>query len=148
VRTEAGGVTVLSAELDGFAELVARRVVELLEEHAQLPTGSRQPAPPLVDAQTLAEVLGISRSTVYDRASELGAVEVGGGSKPRLRFDVETARAALNRRSVRHAGERSQAPEPPADLAVRRRRRRTGSATGADLLPVRARRTAPGGDAA
>lgn len=63
------------AEVDA----IAARVVELL--------GSQSPAAVLVDAVEIAKQLGISRSTVYERSDELGAVRLGDGPRARLRFD-------------------------------------------------------------
>jgi hypothetical protein len=51
---------------------------------------------PLVDAQTIARALGVSRKTVYRRKREFGAIAVGVGPRPRLRFDVEKVRRALD----------------------------------------------------
>jgi hypothetical protein len=68
-------------------EAVARRVVELIRSEGDSPGGRR-----LVDAATLAAQLGVERSWVYTHRAELGAIQLGSGSKPRLRFDVEVAR--------------------------------------------------------
>ena len=100
-------------------EAVARRVVEVL--------GDKRPAG-LVDAATLAKLLGVSRATVYAKADELGAVRVGGGKRARLRFDP----ARLT----------TQAPaenEVGATRDSQGRRRRATNARGADrdLLPIR-----------
>lgn len=86
----------------------------------------------LVDAATLARELGVSRAWVYENADRIGAVRIGAGSKPRLRFDVTTARAALNAPEAR--------PEPTPTGA---RRRTTGQRTTAGgVLAIRPR---PGG---
>jgi len=115
-----------------LADAVAHRVLELLDE--------RSPAQPagLVDAATLAGILGISRTTVYALSAQLGAVRIGGGSKPRLRFDVEAARAAM----ACSVGKRSQAaiasddgmPAPPAD---RKRRRLPNGLPPGSVLTIR-----------
>lgn len=63
-------------------DAMARRVVELLEQR-----GLRRHE--LVDAAELARRFGIERSWVYTHAIELGAVKLGNGAKPRLRFDPE-----------------------------------------------------------
>ena len=84
----------------------------------------------LVDAAEVARVLGVSRAVVYKRAAELGAVQVGGGPRPRLRFDAAKAVAAFER------SKRSQVPEPPAP-GVSRRRRKPAKGTTAPLLPIR-----------
>jgi hypothetical protein len=72
-----------------WVEAVALRVVQLMRN------GSAPNVGRLVDAATLAAELGITRSWVYQHRDELGAVRLGTGSKPRLRFNVEVARAAL-----------------------------------------------------
>jgi hypothetical protein len=82
-------------------EAIARRVVELLEKRG---LQNRE----LVDAAELARQLGIERSWVYSHAIELGAVKLGRGAKPRLRFDPEVAARVLRR-----VGEGSTA-DPPA----------------------------------
>ena len=51
----------------------------------------------LVDAAELARRLGIERAWVYSHAIELGAVKLGDGKKPRLRFDPEIAARFLQR---------------------------------------------------
>jgi hypothetical protein len=71
-------------------EAIARRVVELLERRG---LQRRE----LVDASELARRFGIERSWVYSHAIELGAVKLGEGPKPRLRFDPEIAARVLRR---------------------------------------------------
>jgi hypothetical protein len=109
-------------------EAVARRVVELM-----LGEGDSPSARGLVDAATLAAELGVERSWVYTHRDELGAMQLGTGPKPRLRFDVETARAVL----ARSHSKRSHEPTlpMPARSSVHRQRRRMGS--GPPLLPVK-----------
>lgn len=116
--------------VDQLAEAVACRVVELLDARQQIPS-------PLVDAATLARILGVSRATVYQHAERLGAIavgEVGEDRKPRLRFDAEQARTAWMRRP---RSEESQGPQTPVASAIRRRRRRTAAQSEAALLPVK-----------
>jgi len=105
-------------------EAIARRVVELLER--RLPGG-----PVLVDAAELARRLGIERSWVYTHAIELGAVKLGGGRKPRLRFDPEIAARVLRR-----VGE-GPAADPPARSGERAARPQRGRRSEVRLLPVR-----------
>jgi hypothetical protein len=71
-------------------DAIARRVVELLEKRG---LQRRE----LVDAAELARRLGIERSWVYSHAIELGAVKLGSGPKPRLRFDPEIAARVLQK---------------------------------------------------
>jgi hypothetical protein len=101
------------ADLEQLADLIAER---LAERHA--PT---EP-PRLVDAATLAAILGVTRSTIYDRADDLGAVRLGDGPKARIRFDVERARAALE------AERRTPTDSTPARPPQPRRQRRQPTA--------------------
>ena len=105
-------------------EAIARRVVELLEQR-----GLRKRE--LVDAAELARRFGIDRSWVYSHAIELGAVRLGGGTKPRLRFDPEIAARVLRRVD----GE--AAADPPARSGKRAGQppRRAGGEV--RLLPIR-----------
>jgi len=94
-----------------IVEAVARRVVELLESRG-LSGGAE-----LVDAAELARRLGIERSWVYTHAIELGAVKLGSGCKPRLRFDPQVAARVLHRISEAGTrppirGERAGRPQP------------------------------------
>jgi hypothetical protein len=72
------------------------------------------------DAQDLADALGVSRGFVYAHADELGAIPLGTGPKPRLRFDVE----AIVERLTSEAGTGSHAPETASVRGSRSRRRR------------------------
>jgi hypothetical protein len=104
-------------------EAVARRVVELLEERGR----QRRE---LVDAAELARRLGIERSWVYSHAIELGAVKLGKGAKPRLRFDPEVAVRVL----------RKVDGKPAVDLPARSGKRAgqpQGSEGRVELLPIR-----------
>lgn len=98
-----------------LVDALAERVAELLP-----------PEPPrgLVDAAALAGALGVDRSYVYAHAAELGAVRLGGGSKPRLRFDLEAAREAMSRYAGKQSqGSNASAGAESAALSARRRRR-------------------------
>jgi hypothetical protein len=104
-----------------LVEAVALRVVEMLaDEHAAPPTAR------LLDAAHLAELLGVSRATIYEHADALGAVRIGDGDRPRLRFDLAVAIAAWQTR------------EPEPELQPRAPRRRAHRAT-TPLLPIRGR---------
>jgi hypothetical protein len=110
-------------------EAVARRVVEIIEE-AQSAVGARR----LVDAATLARALGVKRAWVYEHCDDLGAVRLGTGSKPRLRFDVHVARGAL----VRLGGvEEMRAEGIPTDAGNAARRNRRGRRTKGSPSPGR-----------
>jgi len=87
--------------------------------------------PVFVDAATLAHRLNVSRAFVYEHAGELGAIPLGTGSRPRLRFDLEQAIACYTSR-------RSSGPDSAqAKASPRRRRRPLG--TSVELLPIRGR---------
>lgn len=111
-------------KLDPVAvDAVARKVVELLEQRGVQKR-------PLVDAAELARMFGIERSWVYSHAIELGAVKLGDGPKPRLRFDPEIAVRVLRR-----VGE-VPAADPPARSGERADRPRWTRRPEVRLLPV------------
>lgn len=89
--------------LDKLAERVADRLGERIAAYL----AAEPPPPERVDAATVARALGVHRSWVYDHAEELGALRLGDGPRPRLRFDLEAARTAASR----FAGEKSPAAE-------------------------------------
>jgi len=109
-------------------EEIAGRVAELLADRlgpVLRPGGgaaaydrAHAPAARLVDAATLARMLGVKRDWVYAHAGQLGAVRLG-GPRGRLRFDLATL------------DDRLAAPAGPAVASVARRRARTGRSRGA-----------------
>jgi hypothetical protein len=103
-------------------EKIALRVTALLEERG---LAKRE----LVDAAELARRFGIERSWVYTHTIELGAVKLGSGVKPRLRFDPEVAERVLRR------VEEEPTADPPARSGERavRPQRLEGAA---ELLPI------------
>jgi hypothetical protein len=105
-------------------EAIARRVVELLDRRRH------SGGPELIDAAELARRLGAQRSWVYTHAIELGAIRLGSGRKPRLRFDPQVAAGALRR------VDGSPAADPPARSGERagRPRRPEGQSL---LLPIK-----------
>lgn len=107
-------------------EKIARRVVELLEQRG---LQGRE----LVDAAELARRLGIERSWVYSHAIELGAVKLGSGPKPRLRFDPQLAAKVL-----RKVAEDSAA-DPPTRSGKRAGQPQRGRESEVSLLPIRGR---------
>jgi len=105
---------------------IAHRVVEILEQR-----GLQNQE--LVDAAELARRFGIERSWVYSHAIKLGAVKLGNGAKPRLRFDPQIAVRVL-----RQAGERSAA-DPPARSGKRAGQPSASGGSGVPLLPIHRR---------
>lgn len=102
-------------------DAIARRVVELL------PRGVSAHAE-LVDAAELARRLGIERSWVYTHAIQLGAIKLGNGRRPRLRFDPQVAIERI-RASARQHGDQGpwQPPDRPRPVEGQRPR----------LLPIK-----------
>jgi hypothetical protein len=113
-------------QLHQLAELIADKLEQRQsssEPSSVEPLSKKEPAR-LVDAGTLAALLGVSRRYVYEHADELGAVRLGGGAKPRLRFDAGAAKTAMSC----PVGERSQAEtvneHGRSEVDVARRHRR------------------------
>lgn len=105
--------------------LIATTVAGLLTD-----TRVGQTDPALIDAAEVARRYGLARSTIYDNAARLGAVRLGTGTRPRLRFHPDRVAQAL-------AAERHE-PEPQPATPRSRRRQRTGhTASGAPLLEIR-----------
>jgi hypothetical protein len=102
-------------QLEALADLLAPR----LAAHLRAPATD---ARPLVDANTLAAELGMSREWVYEHAHELGERVSGDGPRARKRFDVEQAREAMRRL----ANKRSHAAEPNGGGGSRPSSRRGG----------------------
>jgi hypothetical protein len=86
----------------------------------------------LIDAAEVARRLGCSRDHVYAHADELGAVRVGAGSRPRLRFDP----AIVSERLGGSASSARRDAQSPAEAAHLRRRRSPRRPEG-ELLPIR-----------
>jgi hypothetical protein len=81
----------LIAEIDGeLVEAIARRVIDLLKP--ELAAGERDR---LATAGEIAREFRVERDWVYAHADALGALRLGDGQKPRLRFDRSRARQAL-----------------------------------------------------
>jgi hypothetical protein len=66
-------------QLERLADLIAERLRDVPPARG-----------PLVDARELARLLGVSRSSVYEHARDLGAIRIG-GERGRLRFDPAIA---------------------------------------------------------
>jgi hypothetical protein len=129
----------IGAELTPDAiEQIAQRVAQLLRSapHEHPPADDR--SSPLVDARELATLLGLTRDWVYEHAGELGAIPLGDGPRPRLRFDPAVAAEALKRRRRRPRGHPLE-PVPAIEGPLRRQPRRRRNDSDVPLLPVRTR---------
>ncbi len=96
------------------------------------PETARIAVPRLLTAADVAKRFGLSAEWVRDHADDLGALRLGTGKRPRLRFDLDRVATALTPSVTRRASERDIVPAiPPV-----RRRQRTASADNAPgLLP-------------
>jgi hypothetical protein len=103
---------------------------------------SRQAPPPaagLIDASEVARRYGVDRAWVYDHARELGAIRLGSGRRPRLRFDPARVEEALQRTVDREPGRTATARQ--------RRTPRRGPTEGrVELLPIGPKRALPSPD--
>lgn len=114
-----------------LASAIAERVAELLR--------GEQSRTQLVDAATLARVLGVSRDCVYAHAVELGGQRIGAGPRGRLRFDLDSALEAWTSRSISRESQTTQTPVAAGNSSRRRRQRLDSSP---ELLPIRDSTTA------
>ncbi|HMJ02271.1 MAG TPA: hypothetical protein VK506_04980 [Conexibacter sp.] len=115
-------------------DAIASRVVELLD-HGR--GSGRAEARQLVDAGAIAAQFGVSRSWVYEHATELGAIrlgEPGEGRRPRLRFDVERVAEILEASPAPAARE-----EPRAATSQAARRGGHANPSGGPMLPIKGR---------
>ena len=81
---------------DRIVEAITRRVSQLLRQDSG-PSETQ-----LVSAAEVARRFGVSRHWVYENAARLGALRLGDGAHPRLRFDVRQVEQRL--RSESHEG--------------------------------------------
>jgi hypothetical protein len=81
-------VSAVSQEVDlsrGSIEALATRLAELLGDPS--PKSDRRDGGDMITAAEVSARWGISRRWVYENAGALGAMRLGGGPRPRLRFD-------------------------------------------------------------
>lgn len=95
-----------AADVDRIAEAVCDRMGGSL--------------PQLLTADQVAERLSVDRDWVYENADDLGAIRIGNGSKPRLRFDAAKVLSFL---SAGSGSQSSQTVEPASRPALKRRRK-------------------------
>jgi len=114
---------------DESVEAVAQRVAELLRE---------TPPPRLMGVAEVAQRFGLSKTYVYEHADSLGAIRIGDGPRPRLRFDLDVVAQRLTSCSV------SSSTESRGTAGRAKPRRRTGAngQNGAGLLPITPQRGA------
>src|SRR3954454_4962939 len=99
-------------------DAIARHVVEMLRAEALIGDDA------LLTAAEVAVRYGVSRTWVYENAECLGAIRLGNGKKPRLRFDPKRVCEFFEKSDRRRAGSRNKR-SPQRWLAE------------ADLIPIR-----------
>lgn len=84
----------LEDPLAGLAERIADHLASRLTEQLSRLALHAEPSatPELWTARRVASHYGVGTSFVYQHANELGCVRLGGGSRPRLRFDPQVVR--------------------------------------------------------
>jgi hypothetical protein len=96
-RTPAPTIVVLDP---GTVERLAIRTADLIGQRlrltAPIPTGPHEAPRPLTAAEVAAR-WSLHPNWVYKHARELGAIPLGDGRRPRLRFDPDEVARRLNR---------------------------------------------------
>ncbi len=94
-EAERSGQTVVQLDVRSI-EAIVQRIVGLIGGG-----GDGPPDPPapgrLLSASEVAERWGVDRSWVYQHAERLGAIRLGDGPRPRLRFDPQQLTSRLGR---------------------------------------------------
>jgi hypothetical protein len=110
---QAGGELDLDASgIELLAARIARLVAEQLEHASTEPSRAERR---LLTATEVSQWWGVRRAWVYAHAAELGAVRIGDGERPRLRFDPERVEECL----------RSPGPLPATSQTAPPRKRRS-----------------------
>lgn len=79
-------------------EQLAARTAALVAEQLE---HARQHQPELLTATQVSAWWGLTRRWIYLHAEELGAIPIGNGKRPRLRFDAEKVIQRLGRQPNR-----------------------------------------------
>jgi hypothetical protein len=74
-----------------IAPIVAAEVADLVVRHI-----AERAEREFLDASELARVLGVDRQWVYEHQERLGAIRLGNGRRPRLRFELTRAVKAFD----------------------------------------------------
>lgn len=84
-------------------ERLAIRTAVLVAERISAPQSASQQLPKLLTAAQVSAWWGVHRGWVYEHASELGAIRISQGQRPRLRFDAEQVARCLARPPARRS---------------------------------------------
>lgn len=87
---------------DTLERLAIRTAVLVAEHLGRSQPAGRQP-PELLTAAEVSAWWGVHRGWVYQHAEELGAIRIGTGQRPRLRFDPERVARRLTRPPARQS---------------------------------------------
>lgn len=107
---------------------IAEAVADLLATGRERPVEVR-----LADAAEIAEAYRVTAGYVRANAARLGAVRIGNGPRPRLRFDPEVV---AERWGSGDGGKRSARPKREGAPSSAKRSGQPASGTGLDLVPV------------
>jgi hypothetical protein len=94
---------------DRLSDAISERVLAVFREG-----GIQQARTPMawLDAQEIAQQLGVSRDWAYEHADELGASRIGTGTRPRLRFPPDILTSSNSELTLR-APARESIKQPP-----------------------------------
>lgn len=103
---------------DRLSGAIVARVIEVLREEGLSPRASEATA--WLDAQEVARRLGVSREWVYEHADELGALRIGSGLRPRLRFPPQIPHPGSRTTISAEAGRepRNRRPKPSGLISI------------------------------
>lgn len=107
--------TLINEIVDRVSDAIVERVVEAIKADGIIPHG--RATIPWLDAKQVAELLGVERDWVYEHAEELGALKIGTGPRPRLRFPPQIPDAqGRNRTSAEPSGQPAKRRSKPGGL--------------------------------
>jgi hypothetical protein len=78
-------------------ERLAIRTAVLVAERLECSRSASKQPPGLLTATEVSAWWGVHRGWIYEHAEELGAIRIGTGQRPRLRFDPERVARRLAR---------------------------------------------------
>jgi hypothetical protein len=93
-------------------DALAHRVAELLTTSS--PGREAEQPTPLLTAAEVSRWWGVDRGWIYQHAQLLGAVPLGDGKRPRLRFDADRVAQALGARR-QNTSDAARSPRKRAD---------------------------------
>jgi len=104
----------IDALADRLGDVVVQRVLDAIRAEGLNPR-AREPEA-LLDANQVADRLGMSREWVYEHAEELGVSRMGDGPRPRLRFPPRAVEARDVTSPSHDAVARSAGPQSKTGL--------------------------------